>query len=253
MGARGRIGTAAFCSVAALMITAAPCAAVPGEPPLAPKTFGIEAQSVYQATAFDFQPTSPSVVMASDGYGYRSMAPPAAAAFLFAPVRVPEGAVISFLRFHACDPAGGHLEVSLLDSYGDHELQSLGTVTTTAQPGCVNAVALVSPPYLNAENLGHHLLLSVVEAGPNDGSVAFDRVEVFYTLSVSPAPAAADFTDVPVSHPFFQFVEALVQSGITAGCGGGRFCPDAALTRGQMAVFLAKALGLHWPNTIPFP
>ena len=31
------------------------------------------------------------------------------------------------------------------------------------------------------------------------------------------------------------------------GCGdGSNYCPDAALTRGQMAVFLAKALGLHW-------
>jgi hypothetical protein len=26
------------------------------------------------------------------------------------------------------------------------------------------------------------------------------------------------------------------------------YCPDAPLTRGKMAVFLAKALGLDWPN-----
>jgi hypothetical protein len=37
-----------------------------------------------------------------------------------------------------------------------------------------------------------------------------------------------------------------VKSGITAGCGGGNYCLDAALTRGQMAVFLSKALGLHF-------
>ena len=36
---------------------------------------------------------------------------------------------------------------------------------------------------------------------------------------VSPAPAAASFGDVPPSHPFFQFIEALTASGITAGCG----------------------------------
>jgi hypothetical protein len=36
-----------------------------------------------------------------------------------------------------------------------------------------------------------------------------------------------------------------VASGITAGCGGGNYCPDAP-TRRQMAIFLAKALGLHW-------
>jgi hypothetical protein len=71
-------------------------------------------------------------------------------------------------------------------------------------------------------------------------------LRVFYRLQVSPAPATATFGDVPTSHPFFQFVEALVASGITVGCGGGNYCPDASLTRGQMAVCLSKALGLHF-------
>jgi hypothetical protein len=52
---------------------------------------------------------------------------------------------------------------------------------------------------------------------------------------------------VPTNDSAFQFVEALVASGITVGCGGGNYCPDAPLTRRQMAVFLSKALGLHWP------
>ena len=51
---------------------------------------------------------------------------------------------------------------------------------------------------------------------------------------------------MPLSDPAFQYIEALVKSGITAGCGGGNYCPDGTLTRRQMAVFLAKALGLHW-------
>ena len=66
------------------------------------------------------------------------------------------------------------------------------------------------------------------------------------TLAVSPPPAQATFNDVPTTHPFFQFIEALYASGITAGCQASPplYCPDATLTRGQMAVFLAKALGL---------
>jgi hypothetical protein len=65
-------------------------------------------------------------------------------------------------------------------------------------------------------------------------------------LPVSPAPASATFNDVPTNHPFFQFVEALSASGITAGCQAAPplYCPDSPVTRGQMAVFLAKALGL---------
>jgi hypothetical protein len=69
---------------------------------------------------------------------------------------------------------------------------------------------------------------------------------VGYKLQVSPPPAMATFSDVPTTHLFYQYVEALAAAGITSGCGGGNFCPDAAVTRGQMAVFLSKALGLHW-------
>jgi len=73
---------------------------------------------------------------------------------------------------------------------------------------------------------------------------------VQYKLQVSAAPGTATFSDVPMSHPFFQFIEALAASGITAGCNLAppQFCPDAPVTRGQMAVFLSRALGLHWPN-----
>ena len=73
-------------------------------------------------------------------------------------------------------------------------------------------------------------------------------VRMLYRRRVSPPPSTPTFSDVPTSHPFFEFVEALAASGITAGCGTGIYCPDAPLTRGQMAVFLAKALGLHWPG-----
>ena len=45
---------------------------------------------------------------------------------------------------------------------------------------------------------------------------------------------------------------ALARAGITTGCnpGGGntRFCPDDAVTRGQMAAFLTRALDLPKGN-----
>ena len=73
------------------------------------------------------------------------------------------------------------------------------------------------------------------------------KFQFSWTRQVSSPPGTATFGDVPTSHPFFQFVEALAKSGITGGCGDGNYCPDAPLTRGQMAVFLSKALGLQWP------
>ena len=86
-----------------------------------------------------------------------------------------------------------------------------------------------------------------VKAFTGSGNTAIRMVRLRWKRQVSPAPNAASFNDVPTNDPAFQFIEALVASGITAGCGAGNYCPDAPLTRRQMAVFLAKALGLHWP------
>jgi hypothetical protein len=62
--------------------------------------------------------------------------------------------------------------------------------------------------------------------------------------SFTPPPCTtATFTDVPCSSPFAPWVQALVARGITAGCGGGLYCPADPVTRGQMAVFLTKTFG----------
>ena len=37
------------------------------------------------------------------------------------------------------------------------------------------------------------------------------------------------------------WIEELAAEGITSGCGGGRYCPNAIVTRAQMAVFLLRA------------
>jgi hypothetical protein len=52
------------------------------------------------------------------------------------------------------------------------------------------------------------------------------------------------FNDVPCSNGFARWIEELVRRGITAGCGGGSYCPGSAVSRGQMAVFLVATLGL---------
>jgi uncharacterized repeat protein (TIGR01451 family) len=57
-----------------------------------------------------------------------------------------------------------------------------------------------------------------------------------------PPPAVGLFIDVPVESPFAPWVEEAASLEITVGCGGGRFCPQQPVTRGQMAVFLLKTL-----------
>ena len=79
------------------------------------------------------------------------------------------------------------------------------------------------------------------------GTIRLRQARVLWRRQVTPDPAFATFGDVPIGHQQHRFVEALFAAGITGGCGAGNYCPDAPVTRGQMAVFLSAALGLHWP------
>jgi hypothetical protein len=49
------------------------------------------------------------------------------------------------------------------------------------------------------------------------------------------------FADVPVGSFAAAWIEALALAGVTAGCGGGNYCPNDPITREQMAVFLVLA------------
>ncbi len=49
------------------------------------------------------------------------------------------------------------------------------------------------------------------------------------------------FADVPCSSPFASWIQELVHRQITAGCGGGDFCPNSPITREEMAVLLLLA------------
>ncbi|MBZ5535424.1 MAG: FG-GAP-like repeat-containing protein [Acidobacteriia bacterium] len=59
----------------------------------------------------------------------------------------------------------------------------------------------------------------------------------------------AYFYDVSTTHPFFEYIGKLSARGITAGCGGYYYCPDAAVTREQMGIFIERAMGMNTPPT----
>jgi hypothetical protein len=66
-----------------------------------------------------------------------------------------------------------------------------------------------------------------------------------YGSTYTPPPSSGTvFTDVPVSYWASAWIEALASEGITSGCGGGNYCPDANVIRAQMAVFLVKTFNL---------
>jgi len=59
-------------------------------------------------------------------------------------------------------------------------------------------------------------------------------------LNANDAPAQSIFSDVPPSHWAFPYVQLLAQRGITSGCGGGQFCPNNTLSRGEAATLISR-------------
>jgi hypothetical protein len=52
---------------------------------------------------------------------------------------------------------------------------------------------------------------------------------------------ATGFGDVPTTYWAAAWVKQLAAEGITGGCGSGNYCPEAPVTRAQMAVFLLRS------------
>lgn len=75
-------------------------------------------------------------------------------------------------------------------------------------------------------------------------------VTVAEGTSVSnPAPFIVSFADVTPAHALYDWVNMMVEHGVTAGCGSGNYCPNNPVTREQMAIFLLKAK--HGPTWTP--
>ena len=80
-----------------------------------------------------------------------------------------------------------------------------------------------------AERNGAHLD-AVIRETLSNGGVRNWRIHIGET-----------FDDVPPENLFYRHVETLLHGGVTAGCAGGSYCPDASTVRKQMAVFVLKA------------
>jgi CSLREA domain-containing protein len=53
--------------------------------------------------------------------------------------------------------------------------------------------------------------------------------------------ATTGFADVPTTYWAAAWIKQLAAEGITTGCGNGNYCPDAPVTRAEMAVFLLRS------------
>ncbi len=73
------------------------------------------------------------------------------------------------------------------------------------------------------------------------GTVTRGQMATFMSRAFDLAPASTDYFTDETGSVHEANINRLSASGITHGCGGSSFCPNGAVTRGQMAAFLHRA------------
>jgi hypothetical protein len=211
--------------------------------------WGLDSPSILNVYAWEFEPLDSRIVLGPTASGsflrYAvSSTAPFPEGYVEAPVHLPTGVVIDKIEIAGCDDI--HDALSAVLYYTDDPASPSVALGTATLPLAFCGYTSSDPINHEVDNSSHSYGIEV-HLFVGNASVGLRSVRVYYHRQVSPAPATATFNDVPIDHPFFQYIEALAASGITGGCGNGNFCPNAPVTRGQMATFLAKALGLHFP------
>jgi len=207
-----------------------------------PKEFGIQDDTITVIAGVAFKGNQTGFGVAT---GFALYAPLNSDSHYYAPLNLPAGAVIDYIGLNSTTDTDAIIGLALWqrDLFGNQTM--LAAFSVPAHGWDTDLAGPLGIPIAN--HVGNELVLEL-EVAPSPTYEYFGYVEVHWHRTVSPPPATATFADVPPSHPFFQYIEALHAAGISAGCGGGNFCPDQPITRKQEAAFLAKALGLHWPN-----
>jgi hypothetical protein len=122
--------------------------------------------------------------------------------------------------------------------------------------GSFSDVLPTDPFYRFVETIFHNLITAGCGGGEYCGMAPVTRAQMAVFLLVSriglytpPPETGAVFADVPSGSFAAAFIEDLAARGVTAGCGGGNYCPNDAVTREQMAVFLLRTL--EGPTYVP--
>jgi hypothetical protein len=96
------------------------------------------------------------------------------------------------------------------------------------------------------------ILIAVLSVPTTAQQVALENGLTASTQSVYAPPACVPgvpFADITCTTGFDPWIEQFGLDGITAGCGGGNYCPSTPVTRDQMAVFIEKSMRgtANWP------
>lgn len=122
-----------------------------------------------------------------------------------------------------------------------------GATSGSTGPQWLNILGLSGTPFTtryidDSGDLVQHVIRVDIASDTSLGGC-----NIWWTRQISPAPISATFTDVPTGHWAYQYVEALKKSGVTTGATATTFNPNGTVSRAEMAVFLARGLGLAYP------
>jgi hypothetical protein len=213
-----------------------------------PKEYGIvdDTITVVSATAFALRQNGPNAPDCDYTPTFALDCDPNNDVHYYAGLDLPAGAIIDSIGLNSLTDTDGIIGMELWQRSNVGGITPLASFSVPAHGSF--ATDYSGPLSIPVGNHEDHELVLDVESASSPTLEYFAWIEVWWHRTVSPAPGTPTFNDVPLSDPAYQFIEALAASGITSGCGGGNFCPDNPLTRRQMAVFLSKALGLHYPH-----
>jgi hypothetical protein len=207
------------------------------------EAFGDKTQATWM-TAWDFETDRSADTWTYAGTNFMERYTITGDGFWNAPVRLPSGCRVTAIYYYYYRTAGS---VSM-SFYRANSSTSSSTLFNTSYSGPLSG-HLVTSAGLNvriANGTGYYFVRFILGTG---SSKRLWGVRILWERDQGPAGSQI-FFDVPPSNIFYQSINNMYRSGITQGCPFPNYCPNQFVTRGQMAAFLARALGLYWayPN-----
>jgi hypothetical protein len=182
---------------------------------------------------------------------------------LYAQFKGEEGEGDDVLHWYRNDlnPNSNWLQVTLKGEFGD--AGGYGVRVSVYEAGHAGDVDYLKGMREASSGIMYHASISrILHFGGLDPSSVYDIVVrktydrgEFVLSNVSPGQRlfidVADpgptptFTDVPLDHPYYNYIEALYQDGYVAGCSTDplMYCPERIMNRAESSVFVER--GIH--------
>ena len=159
-----------------------------------------------------------------------------------ASINLPSGAYLSIARLYYRDNDGGTVNLIIWREYAPNNWTTLCEFHSSGTPNYTSSGINIGHTIANANNMYH----ARVTASQATNNLSFMGLRLYWRRQIRTG-LSHPFTDIGHLPQLWQdSIAALRASGITSGTSSTTYSPDMNVTRGQMAVFLAKALGLYW-------